>query len=192
MHSLHILDSTISSCCLRLITDSNMNSSLLETLLSFDYVLTIILNNVWTCMAILTAAAISFIWTTLKSSSSSSSLSPRFEKASSPSASPHQEPNVVHSCSQKLSEAVPKNVNSTRALDCTDGVIKRGKFAVYYYYDDEVQEEDYYRENVVSAETEYENVTDGSVTFCCRELNMGWYRYLDFTVFSGNVVKLWD
>lgn len=160
--------------------------SQVETLLSFEYVLTIILNNVWTCMAILTAGAISFIWTTVKSSSSS----PRFEQVSSSSASPHREPNVVHSCSLQLSEPVSKNSNSIPVLDCTDGVIKRGKFAVYYY-DDEVREEVYYRGNVVCAETGYENVTDG-VKFCCRELNMGWYRCLDLTVFSGNVVKLWD
>ncbi|KAL8093835.1 hypothetical protein AgCh_035640 [Apium graveolens] len=139
-------------------------------------------------MAMLTVGAISFIWTTSKSSSSSQ----RFKQASSPSASP-QEANVVHSCrcSLQLSEPVPKNVNSAPVFDCADGVIKRGKFAVYYY-DDDAQEEDYYRGNVVCAETEYNNVIDGSVTFCCRELNMGWYRYLDLTVFSGNVVKLWD
>lgn len=96
----------------------------------------------------------------------------------------------MHSCSLQLSEPVSKNSNSIPVLDCTDGVIKRGKFAVYYY-DDEVREEDYYRGNVVCAETGYENVTEG-VKFCCRELNMGWYRCLDLTVFSGNIVKLWD
>ncbi|KAK1354978.1 hypothetical protein POM88_048234 [Heracleum sosnowskyi] len=166
-----------------------MDSSQLETLLSFDYVLTIILNNVWTCMAILTAGAISFIWSTsIKSSSPSSS--PRFEQALSVSS--HQKPKVVHSCSPQLCEPVPKNAISTPVLDCMDAVIKRGKFAVYFY-DDEVQEEDYYRGNVVCAETEYDDVTDGGVTLiCCRELNMGWYRYLDLTVFNGNVVRFWD
>lgn len=160
-----------------------MDSSHIETLLSFDFVSTIILNNVWTCMAILTAGAISFIWTTSKSSSSS----PRFEQASSVSS--HQEPNVVHSCSPQLSEPVSKNAISTPVLDCSDGVIKRGKFAVYYY-DDEVAEEDF-RGNVVTEQMEYDDVPDG-VTFCCRELDFGWYRCLDLTVFNGNVVRFWD
>lgn len=163
-----------------------MDSSLLETLRSFDYVLTIILNNVWTCMAILTAGAISFIWSTTLNKSSS----PRFEQASSSSVSCHEESNVVHSYSPQLFEPVSKNAISTRVLECTE--IKKGKFAVYYY-DDEVPEEDCYGGNVECEETEYDDVSDGgSVTFCCRELNLGWYRYLDLTVFNGNVVRFWD
>ena len=136
-------------------------------------------------MAILTACSISFFWTIIKSY-----LSPRSRQASSPSVS-LQKPDVAHSCSPQVSEQVSRNIVSTPALDCADGVIKRGKFVVYYY-DDDVREEDY-TGNEEFEETEYKDIgPDDGVKFWCRDLDMGWHRYLDLSVFSGNVVRFWD
>ncbi|KAM7459301.1 hypothetical protein LguiA_036295 [Lonicera macranthoides] len=151
--------------------------------LAFNYltygVLTAV-NNIWTFVALLTAA-VSF-WRIKSLSVSSKSDPPRRIRDSSPeNFSPPPPPSP------------PAEYLSLCAAESSDGTT-RGKFTVYY------NEEDNVRESGSESEGEdfdgrYCYGRDGGWCESWERMKMGeagWYRYQDLTVLDGNVVRLWD
>lgn len=154
--------------------------------LAFNYltygVLTAV-NNIWTVVALLTAA-VSF-WRIKSLSVSPKSDPPPRVRDSSPAKFSPPPPEPVE-CLQV------ERVRSFRTAESGDGTT-RGKFTVYY------NEEDNVREGEGESESECEGF-DGRYCYGRDEgwyerMKMGggrWYRYQDLTVLDGNVVRLWD
>lgn len=154
--------------------------------LSYD-VLTVIINNIWTWVAVLTAGAVSFFLRVRASSGRSHSKSDSV--CFNPDSSKIVSPSSRSDC--EVVEPASTPVMAVRAVDSTDGVT-RGKFVVYYYAEEE-------RENVSDGEECEERVDDGDGDLDGHawrerigEWEMGWYRFQDLTVLDGNVVRLWD
>ncbi|WCJ42844.1 hypothetical protein M5689_023628 [Euphorbia peplus] len=167
-----------------------MNSPI-EALL-FDH-LTVV-NNLWTWVALATAA-VSFWWIrTASSAVISISLQSR-EVSSNPTSSDHSCEVSSNPISSDVSSAEPaaREQPPLVASNFQDDVT-RGKFVVYFD-----------RENDDVGESEVTVAGDWGCGGGCggltesfeREVRMrmgdlGWYRCQDLTAINGNVVRLWD
>ncbi|KFK33839.1 hypothetical protein AALP_AA5G066500 [Arabis alpina] len=141
--------------------------------LAFDYV-SFILNNLWTWIAVVTAA-VSF-WRIRATTSGRDDGFIEEEAVPDP---PKQKALVV--------ETRPRmKVTDTEdwsLLLCNDGVTK-GKLTVYYDDDEETDgERDGEEDRGGECGEWWERMRNGGD---------GWYRYVDLTEINGNVVRLWD
>lgn len=169
--------------------------------LALDYLgfsfLPVVINNIWTWVAVITAA-VSF-WriraVSLKSDSQDESSPPLMVSVSPP---PHTEEK------EAVMEPVTNLASSTTTSSAVDvdttGGPTRGKFTVYY--EDESEGEVAW-EGGVDDDGDVAEVGRGTgggywcdnwekVMRMRVEGDMGWHRYQDLTVFDGNVVRLWD
>ncbi|GMI92643.1 hypothetical protein like AT3G43110 [Hibiscus trionum] len=180
--------------------------------LAFNYVsfgIFTLVNNLWTWVAVITAA-VSF-WRIRAAGAATSSCSVKSHEQS-PSSSvtdrPILEVEEKPTASHVVSDSVPAPASVTRTsvsqLVCNDGVTKGGmpKLTVYY-------------ENAIGGESDVDG--DTTETEWCsgegyrnegscggewweswervlrfRKGETGWYRYQDLTAINGNVVRLWD
>lgn len=166
--------------------------------LSYD-ALTMIFNNFWTWLAVLTAGAISFFWTM---KSPVGKVSPKSDPVcfcnpdSTKMVSPPLQPELLE-VESDLTRNPIEGVKATTtaplapAVGSTDGVT-RGKFMVYYYEE---------RENMCNDDEFEKEYVDGHAELSwvnrwewerMGEDEMGLYSYQDLTVLNGNVVRLWD
>ncbi|KAK2645085.1 hypothetical protein Ddye_020280 [Dipteronia dyeriana] len=160
--------------------------------LSFGFVTAV--NNLWTWVAVITAA-VSF-WRIKTAGGSTSSYSPKPDLHPQP----RNDPNTTGS--QPLPEISPvDSIIEPPAPDAASSDTAR-KFTLYYH--EEEREESstdgeitavieewgeeyyYYRDHIDECEEWWERVMRVRVT------DMGWRRYQDSTVINGNVVRLWD
>lgn len=151
--------------------------------LAFDYV-SFILNNLWTWIAVVTAAAVSF-W---RIRATTSGRDDGFIEESV------REPPKPKATAALVEETRPRmKVTETEdwsSLLCNDGVTK-GKLTVYYDDDEEIDVE---RDGEDGEST---TVNYGGGVWWERMVRMrnggdGWYRYVDLTEINGNVVRFWD
>ncbi|CAA7041752.1 unnamed protein product [Microthlaspi erraticum] len=155
---------------------------------AFDYV-SFVLNNLWTWIAVVTAA-VSF-WRIRATTSGSENIVRLVEESP-------REQTKQQARAPLVVETVPRvTVTDTEAwspLVCNDGVTK-GKITVYYEEetdggkdndDGEVTDVSYGGGECGEWWEEWERVVR------MRNGGDGWYRYVDLTVINGNVVRLWD
>ncbi|TXG61698.1 hypothetical protein EZV62_013061 [Acer yangbiense] len=189
----------------------NVLESPLEALafnyLSFGFITAV--NNLWTWVAVITAA-VSF-WKIKTAGGSTTSYSPDLHHQ------PHNDPNTtgsqplpkispVDSIIEPPAPAPAAASDTTRSSSALcdvkdDGDTKR-KFTLYYQ-EEEMEESNtdgeikvvdqewgeeyyYYRDHIHGREEWWEKV----MRF--RVVDMGWRRYQDSTVINGNIVRLWD
>ncbi|XP_058215646.1 uncharacterized protein LOC131326784 [Rhododendron vialii] len=173
--------------------------------LALDYLgfsfLPVVINNIWTWAAVITAA-VSF-WRIravgLKSDSQDES-SPRMVSVSP---SPHTEEKeaVMEPASTLASSTTTSSTRVPSAVDVdTTGGPRRGKFTVYY--EDESEGEVAWEEGVDDGGVVEVGRGTGGDYWCdnwekvmrmrIEQGDMRWYRYQDLTVLDGNVVRLWD
>ncbi|CAA0384324.1 unnamed protein product [Arabidopsis thaliana] len=162
--------------------------------LAFDYV-NLLLNNLWTWIAVITAA-VSF-WRIRATTTTTSSGGGRDDGLIDESFLEPPKPQATKAAF--VMETKPPRVKVTETEDwslllCKNGVTK-GKLTVYYEEEiDGEREEDYGETTPVkygggeSGEwwERWERVVK------MRNGDEGWYRYVDLTVINGNVVRLWD
>ncbi|CAJ1975726.1 unnamed protein product [Sphenostylis stenocarpa] len=162
------------------VLDSNVEA------LAFNYLsfgLLTALNNLWTWLALLTAA-LSF-WKIR----SSGCPKPKPEPDTQPSTVPHQ-------LTPSEEKTEPARVNANVAED-VDGV-RKGKFTVYY--EEHVQctcdcESEGFAaacEESEGSETEWWKRWERLLRLRNGENENGWYTWQDVTELNGNVVRLWD
>ncbi|KAK6273733.1 hypothetical protein QQP08_027674 [Theobroma cacao] len=180
--------------------------------LAFNYVsfgIFTIVNNLWTWVAVITAA-VSF-WRIRAASAATPSCSVK---------KPDQKPSkcVIDRAqdeSQPIPEAIEKPTPSalvsapagvmemsvSSPLVCHDAVTKGGKFKLTVYSEDD-------GDSHVDGEmtvTEWSDIDGDCKEWSCggwwqswervlsvRKGETGWYRYQDLTAINGNVVRLWD
>ncbi|XP_048335298.2 uncharacterized protein LOC125423827 [Ziziphus jujuba] len=177
--------------------------------LAFDFVsfgFFTFVNNLWTWLALITAA-LSF-WRLRAAGSNSSSSSSSLDSSESSNGStpplaentvPEKEPTTTSSpAAAPVAWAVP-----SRSSEDHEGVVTKGiKFTVYYENDDEEEEEEEEEgdgELTVTEEKEMVEVDGGGEWWeswermlKMRSGEICWYRYQDMTEINGNVVRLWD
>lgn len=189
-----------------------MNSVLDSPLeaLAFNYVsfgLFTVVNNLWTWVAVLTAA-VSFLSLRLRASTRAASTAisssclfnspPSNDDGSSNGSSPV--PEITHSetadeppCSVLSLVAAPYKFEDDRIV-----VTKGLKFSLYYEYNAEghvdltaeEEEEAEERAGDEAVAEGYGEWLEGVLRLRLGE--MGWYRHQDLTELNGNVVRLWD
>lgn len=162
--------------------------------LAFDYVsygILIIVNNVWTWVAFVTAA-VSF-WRIRSAASGAASFSAKCDPPAPTSNSTQTSPAIPQIENPRVRTSVPSSTEAVRDFE-VDGVTK-GKFTVYY-------EDDGEHDGGLSGVREWEGKE--SEALCgewwegwesllrTRRGEWSWYGYQDLTVINGNVVKLWD
>ncbi|KAJ4827705.1 hypothetical protein Tsubulata_029795 [Turnera subulata] len=173
--------------------------------LVFDYVtfgIFTIVNNLWTWVAVITAA-VSF-WRIR-------AVAVAFSVKSKPITPPQacidsslQSFDTVPSTSAPSSRTAAVTATTTALSGFEEKGMTKGKFVVYYREEEEEEE----RENDGNGDDEecYGNGDDNRVQLLgCGEWweswervlttrmgNAGWYSYQDLTVINGNVVRLWD
>ncbi|XWS26549.1 hypothetical protein CRYUN_Cryun26dG0040700 [Craigia yunnanensis] len=180
--------------------------------LAFNYVsfgIFTIVNNVWTWVAVITAA-VSF-WRIRAAGAASSSYSVK---------KPGQKPstcitNRTQDESRPFLEAEEKPTpsafvstpaavveTSVSPIVCDDGMTKGGKFKLTVYYEDDGQSDEEGEMTV----TEWRSDGGGDCKegscgewweswerlLSLRKGETGWYSYQDLTVINGNIVRLWD
>ncbi|XWS70116.1 hypothetical protein CRYUN_Cryun03dG0021500 [Craigia yunnanensis] len=179
--------------------------------LAFNYVsfgIFTIVNNLWTWVAVITAA-VSF-WTIRAAGTAISSCSVKKpdqkpstciidrtedESRPIPEAEEKQTPSALISAPASVAET------SVSPLVCNDGLSKGGKFKFTVYYEDD-GESDVDGEMKVTKWSDGEgDCKEGSCgewweswerVLSVRKGETGWYRYQDLTTINGNVVRLWD
>ncbi|KAK3213339.1 hypothetical protein Dsin_018045 [Dipteronia sinensis] len=192
----------------------NVLESPLEALafnyLNFGFVTAV--NNLWTWVAVITAA-VSF-WRIKTAGGSTSSYSPKPDMHHQP----RNDPNTTGS--QPLPEISPVDsiieppapapaaasdtARSSSALcDVKDDGDTKGKFTLYYHEEEREESSStdgeitavieewgeeyyYYKDHIHGCEEWWERVMR------VRVVDMGWRHYQDSTVISGNIVRLWD
>lgn len=174
--------------------------------LALDYLsfgLLTVVNNVWTWVAVITAAV--SVWR-IRSSS------PRCQFPSQASLINPAVPSVSPSPVERLAAVEPAAPTPARVVETprpsspcvfnTEGRTS-GKFTFYYDREQEVEEEANVEYNGGDADGEDENgvrrrkserVKDGWELMMEIRMgdHLGFYRYQDLTVLDGNVVRLWD
>lgn len=150
--------------------------------------LAVIINNLWTWIAVFTAGAgISFVLT-----------------VKSPPGKVLPEADPVVCFHDPDPSPVERSTASVAAPESGGGVVKvKEKFTEYFYEErdivwDEDEDNDEEEEECVKL-VRVDGDGDGALKLVneweYREngirTGMGWYRYQDLTVFNGNVVKLW-
>ncbi|KAJ8750984.1 hypothetical protein K2173_016165 [Erythroxylum novogranatense] len=183
----------------------NVLDSPLDALV-FDYaslgILTVV-NNLWTWVALLTAA-ISF-WR-IRAAGASASIAAKSKQASPAACIDRvaEEPQPIPEIS--LTEPVVKQLKTTTVLSrpiFEDAGVCKGKFVAYF--EDDTESEENVDDSSDSIEVDgwscYDDSDDrnGEDWFGGWErlllVKMGdtsWYRYQDLTAIDGNVVRLWD
>ncbi|CAI0387561.1 unnamed protein product [Linum tenue] len=175
--------------------------------LVFDYIscsVSDILNNLWTWVAVLTAA-VSFwrIRTAAAAGEAAPSTPPRNSSSSILRLTLHvpAPPFVLHRKTRSAAAvydevqteapvSTPKTPASSPIVCDDDDVVTKGKFVAYYREEVEVEEEE-----VVGGG---DNGGDGSgwweteLRAWLGRGELGWYKYQDLTAINGNVVRLWD
>ncbi|KAK8581861.1 hypothetical protein V6N13_144856 [Hibiscus sabdariffa] len=165
--------------------------------LAFDYVsfgIFTIVNNLWTWVAVITAA-LSF-WRIRAAGVATSSCSVQS----------HEQGPSTPVISRPITEVEEKPTVSAPASVCiNDGVTKNGKSKLTVYYDDDIAGES--NVNHETTETEWSNGEGYCMGGSCggdwweswesvlrlrKGETEGWYRYQDLTAVNGNVVRLWD
>ncbi|XVE70752.1 hypothetical protein DITRI_Ditri10aG0096200 [Diplodiscus trichospermus] len=182
--------------------------------LAFNYVsfgIFTIVNNLWTWVAVITAA-VSF-WRIRAAGAATSSRSVKNHDQKPPTCINDRNEDQSRSTPEAEEKPTPSALVSAPAsagetsgspLVCNDiglGVTKGGKFKLTVYYEDE-------GESNIDGEMRVTEWSDGK-SDCTegrngewwesweRVLSMSkgetwWYRYQDLTVINGNVVRLWD
>ncbi|KAL2335110.1 hypothetical protein Fmac_016323 [Flemingia macrophylla] len=174
------------------VLDSNVEA-LAINYLSFG-VLTA-LNNLWTWLALLTAA-LSF-WK-IRSVGCPRPTKPESKPEPKPEAQSFLEPGP----SEVMVEEQPVKLTVGKGVaEDIDGV-RKGKFTVYYEEDMQCMCSDNKRDGFLTAleereregyETEWWKKWEGLLRLRNGEENKhGWYTWQDLTELNGNVVKLWD
>ncbi|KAK1377876.1 hypothetical protein POM88_024620 [Heracleum sosnowskyi] len=181
----------------------NAFSSPLESV-AFDFILsdisTIFVSNLWTWMAVFCAGAASLFWRGAKSplTLQIASTEPDIPVANSlnPSSlvSASSEPEMHKVVSSKRGYEL--RFKDTTILDNSDGVTK-GKFVAYYYPEESENEcnDEHYEIGNGEGEAHAELLRWFKVDKLERmkEINeCGLYCCQDLTVFSGDIVRLWD
>ncbi|CAN8268367.1 unnamed protein product [Cochlearia groenlandica] len=146
-----------------------------------------VINNLWTWIAVVTAAAVSF-WrlraTTVNNGGKLSIEEALIEPTKPPQAV------ATATCVVETSPRVMTVTEVKSPLFCNDGVTK-GKLTVYYY-EEEVRGID----DVDLTDVKYGDGESGE--WWERVVRMrngdhdGWYRDVDLTVINGSVVRLWN
>ncbi|KAL3535491.1 hypothetical protein ACH5RR_003952 [Cinchona calisaya] len=160
--------------------------------LAFDYLsfgLLTAVNNVWTWLAVITAAV--SVWKFKASSSSSSSSSPRAKFPDE--ASPASE--TAAASTSTVVEAAKPSIAVAPSSPCVFSAEGRtsGKFIVYYDRTDDRCDDGNGEVNGEDGNVRSEKEWFGEVVMRMRMGNyMGFYRYQDLTVLDGSVVRLWD
>ncbi|KAL4333488.1 hypothetical protein GQ457_07G039500 [Hibiscus cannabinus] len=172
--------------------------------LAFNYVsfgIFTIVNNLWTWVALITAA-VSF-WRIRAAGAATSSCSPSSSVIDRPIPEVEEKPTA----SPVVPVSTPASVTETivSQLDCNDGVTKGGMPKLTVYYENAFGGESDIDGD--TAETEWCNgdgyCKEGSCgggewweswerVLRLRKGETGWYRYQDLTAINGNVVRLWD
>jgi len=184
--------------------------------LVFDYVnlgILTIINNLWTWVAVITAAvsfwrirAAGAVKTLAEPSPSPDYIERKITELSHPETSSSSSSSSSTTTTTTTTTTTPKSVTEPAAPGSAssspsvfeDNGAKKGKFVVYYYQDDD-------RQNEGSIDDGEEELTvlgqwgrcRGEITLWERMLRVrmgeyGWYRCQDLTVINGNVVRLWD
>ncbi|KAL9399225.1 hypothetical protein Peur_008186 [Populus x canadensis] len=173
--------------------------------LVFDYVnlgILTIINNLWTWLAVITAAvsfwrirAAGAVKTLAEPSPSPDYIERKITESSHPETRTTTTPKSV------TEPAAPGSVSSSPSVFEDNGA-KKGKFVVYYYQDDDRQNEGNIDNGDDDGEEELTVLGEwgrcgGEITLWERMLRVrmgeyGWYRCQDLTVINGNVVRLWD
>ncbi|CAI9100788.1 OLC1v1037961C1 [Oldenlandia corymbosa var. corymbosa] len=173
--------------------------------LALDYLgfglFTAVVNNVWTWIAVVTAAVSVWRIRTISSSSSSfvshevSVVKPAASLASSPVKAVPVEPAKVEAPAAPPASAPP----SPSPFVFTGEGRTSGKFTLYYDNQEECEEQEEADTNDddgdVDGECKLEEVRNNWEVMMEMRINgvrMGFYRYQDLTVLNGNVVRLWD
>lgn len=172
------------------VLDSNVEA------LAFNYLsfgLLAALNNLWTWLAVVTAA-LSF-WKIR------SAGCPRPNPNPNPEAQPSFGPNPVIT----PSEVTVEKTEPARQVAVTNGVmedvegVRKGKFTVYYEEDMQCTCEKREGLTVLTAweeregcETEWRKRWEMLLRLRNGESENGWYTWQDVTELNGNVVRLWD
>ncbi|CAN1123024.1 hypothetical protein LINPERPRIM_LOCUS3009 [Linum perenne] len=158
--------------------------------LVFDYIncgISDIVNNLWTWVALLTAA-VSF-WTIRAPSSP-----PRRRlNLQVPKSGLVLRRDIVTAAGPVEVEEPPKTPASSPIVCDDEDVVTKGKFVTYYREMEEVEEVEEEEERCGG-----EKDNGGGGGYWEAELRLkvreelGWYRYQDLTEINGNVVRLWD
>ncbi|XWS72310.1 hypothetical protein CRYUN_Cryun02cG0029000 [Craigia yunnanensis] len=167
-----------------------------------------IVNNLWTWIAVITAA-VSF-WRIRAAGAATSSCSVkkpdqkpstctihRTEDESRPIPEAEEKPTLSAFVSAPASVAE----TSVSPLVCNDGVTKGAKFKLTVYYEDDGESDVDGEMTVVEWSDSDGDCNEGSCgewweswerVLSLRKGETGWYRYQDLTAINGNVVRLWD
>ena len=179
--------------------------------LAFNYVsfgIFTIVNNLWTWVAVITAAvsfwtiraagaAISSCFVRKPDQKPSTCIIDRTEDESRPIPEAEEKPTPSALVSAPASVAE----TSVSPLVCSDGVSKGGKFKLTVYYED-VGESDVDGEMTVTKwrSDGGSDCEEGSCgewwecwerVLCLKKGETGWYRHQDLTSINGNIVRLW-
>ncbi|XVE97851.1 hypothetical protein REPUB_Repub03eG0054500 [Reevesia pubescens] len=173
-----------------------------------------IVNNLWTWVALITAA-VSFwkIRTAGAAATSSCSVKSHDQNPSTTSIfDPVQaESRPILEAEEKLcpsalvsAPAASATETSVTPFFCNDKVSKGGKFKLTVYYEDDGESDDIDGEMTVmeywsNGDGDYKEVRCGAGEWweswerllSMRKGETGWYRYQDLTAINGNVVRLW-
>ncbi|GMY36503.1 hypothetical protein FCV25MIE_31745 [Fagus crenata] len=180
-----------------------MNMNVLDSpleALAVDYLslgLLTIVNNLWTWVAVITAA-VSFWRIRAAGATSASCL-----KADSPPPCYDQSSNGVPDSTDDDEPQSPVSVSASNSgLEVedvkADGVTKGMKFFAVYYEEEEDGGEG---DGELTAKNDWEESGVDGVkgdgewwerVLRMRTGEMGWYRYQDLTELNGNIVRLWD
>lgn len=180
---------------------ATLDSPLVEAL-AFEYAsfgVLAVVNNVWTWIAVVTAA-VSF-WrirvTTSIEDVHGCVLLEELTGSKSEQKSGHLEPHSITGSAKETAPRVKETVTKKEPLMCDDGVTK-GKLTMYYEVDVDVDSGRCFDGELTAGNC------GGGLGDCgewwerwervvrMRNGDDGWYRYVDLTVISGNVVRLWD
>ncbi|XP_022730992.1 uncharacterized protein LOC111285689 [Durio zibethinus] len=175
--------------------------------LAFNYVsfgIFTIVNHLWTWVAVIFTAAVSF-WTIRATGAATSSFSVKsHDPMPSTSIIDRSNPEAGEKPTASAFVSTPASVRETSCVSqlvCNDGATKGGKFKLTVYYEDDGESD----EDGEMTETESSNEGDyckgGSSgewweswerVLSLRKGERGWNRYQDLTAINGNVVRLWD
>ncbi|KAH7574520.1 hypothetical protein JRO89_XS03G0306500 [Xanthoceras sorbifolium] len=172
--------------------------------LAFNYlsfgILTVV-NNLWTWVAVITAA-VSF-WRIKTAGATSYSPKPEVQPRNDPSATGSRPvPEIISSADSVFELPAPaaasdtvRSSSSAVLRDVKDGGETKGKFTLYYHEKEEESRESEDGELTVVKEWG-EECRDGCEEWWervmrVRVVDMGWHRYQDLTVIDGNIVRFW-
>lgn len=183
------------------------SSSPLEAL-TFNYatfcVFTVV-NNLWTWVAVITAAVSFWKIRTTSFSDNPDHQQPRIHRNTSGS-------QVQRSADTSSVEAAPPcpipapaaALPSVNDVKDVDGVTEGSKYTLYYYEEEQRESDGDGEVTSVVKEWRDDDDDDDGVSSCgewwewervrmtARIGDMGWHRWQDLTVVNGNVVRLWD